>query len=355
MKTQLHHISHWLGRHWKLLTAISLAGIIVAAGSVAAVHLHQPGVVGTERVTRDTSTREEKPIPRKKPIPLTGEKVDPDSAQRPVTGVMIENSLGARPQTGLDAADAVFEAVVEGGITRYLVLYQSNAPGKIGPVRSLRPYFLDWVMGFDAPIAHVGGSARALKLVKQRGAKDLDQFKHGRPYYRGGGRPSPHNMYSSVKDLRSLQKRLGYATSQFKPIPRSDDNPADKPKAKKIAVNYSSSQYRAQFRYQKNGNRYRRFLAGSPHVDTATGRPITVKNVVVVRMPTSKRGRYAVMDTIGNGTAFVFKNGKVVKGKWRQRSVNDRIEVLNSRGNHVKLNRGDTWFAILPSGQPFSY
>lgn len=335
--------------HWKIFAT----AVVVIATAVIVVFMHNPEILGTDRIDRKTSTQAEEPLTL--PYPLTGVETDPQAAKQPVTGVMIENSPNARPHTGIDSADIVFEAVVEGGITRFLALYQSNTPRKLGPVRSLRPYFLDWVMGFDAPIAHVGGSAKALQLVKNRNAKDLDQFKHNGPYYRDGSRPAPHNMYSSMKDLRGLQKRLGYKKSQFKKISRSEDTPANNPGAKKITVNYSTQQYQAQFRYQKNGNNYRRYLAGSPHTDTLTNQPITVKNVVVVRMPTTKRGRYAVMETIGNGKAIVFKNGKAHKAKWRQKNYDKRIEVLKQNGKQMPLNRGDTWFAILPSGQSVNY
>lgn len=338
-----------MNRHWKIFATI---GVLIAT-VVIVVLMHNPETFGTERIERETSTQKEEPLTQ--PYPLTGVETDPHAAKQPVTGVMIENSPAARPHTGIDSADIVFEAVVEGGITRFLALYQSNTPRKLGPVRSLRPYFLDWVMGFDAPIAHVGGSAEALHLVKHRNAKDLDQFKHNGPYYRDGSRPAPHNMYSSMKDLRGLQKRLGYKKSRFKKIPRSEDKPANNPGAKRITVNYSSSQYQAQFRYQKNGNNYRRYLAGSPHTDTLTNRPITVKNVVVVRMPTTKQGRYAVMETMGNGKAIVFKNGTARKAKWRQKSYRKRIEILKQNGKQMPLNRGDTWFAILPSGQSVNY
>lgn len=353
LRATLSKITRWTRNHWMVLAAI--AGVVVV-GAGGFTYTHDFDVAGTQRVGSETSTQEAQQLkPTKQPTQLTGVKVKPEAAKKPVTGVMIENSPGARPQTGLDAADMVFEAVVESGITRFLALYQSNTPDRIGPIRSLRPYFLDWVMGFDTPIAHVGGSAKALRLVKKRGAKDLDQFKHSGPYYRGGGRPSPHNMYSSIKNLQKLQKRKGFNTSTFKSIRWRDDNPANNPGVKRITVNYSGSQYRAQFRYLKNRNIYRRYMAGSPHVDTATGNPITVKNVVVIRMPTRKRGKYAVMDTIGSGKALVFTDGKVTKGKWRQKSPRDRIELLNKQGKQIPLNRGDTWFAIQPKGKPLNY
>lgn len=345
-------IKRWLKTHWKL----SLALVLLFSGGAVVAISHNPGATGANRNDMDTSTqKEEPPKPTTLPAPLTGVEVEPKIAKRPVTGVMIENSPNARPQSGLDSAGIVFEAVAEGGITRFLALYQDRTPGKIGPIRSIRPYFVDWFMGFDAAIAHVGGSAQALQMVKNRNAKDLDQFKHNGPYYRSGNRYAPHNMYSSIKSLRNLQNRLGYKKSKFKEIIRSDDNPAPNPGATNITINYSTQQYQAQFRYRKSSNSYSRRMAGAPHKDAATGRPISVKNVVVVHMPTTTRGRYAVMKNIGSGKALVFKNGKVRKAKWKQTSHRNRMEIVDSEGKQVPLNRGDTWFAILPSGKTVTY
>ena len=119
---------------------------------------------------------------------------------------MIENSEEARPQTGLDAAGIVFETVTEGGITRYAALYQENLPEEVGPVRSVRPYFVDWLMGFDTSVAHVGGSENALQMVEDRKAKDINEFFNGDAFYRRNDRESPHDAYARTKNLVALQK-----------------------------------------------------------------------------------------------------------------------------------------------------
>lgn len=330
--------------------------VLVLASGGAVYALTQSDQPLSERLDRNTSTQPEVPEePTTAPAPLTGIEVDPDQAKAPITGVMIENSPNARPQTGLDAADIVFEAVAEGGITRFLALYQHDIPSTVGPVRSLRPYFVDWVMGFDAPIAHVGGSAQALQMVDRRGAKDLDQFAHGGPYYRSGDRVAPHNMYVRMQELRRLQRDLGYERSQIKDFEWKDSSPHSQPNATDITLNYSSQQYQARFRYQADNNRYVRHLAGSPHIDANTNEPITVRNLVVIKMPTGQDGRYATMETIGNGNALVFNNGTVTEATWRQESYNDRLEIRNENGQQVPLVRGDCWFSIMPADRPVNY
>lgn len=280
---------------------------------------------------------------------LTGVETEQSLAQRPVLGVMIENSEEARPQTGLDAAGIVFETVAEGGITRYLALYQENQPAEVGPVRSIRAYYLDWAMGFEASIAHVGGSADALALEKERNARSLNQFEYPEPYYRVNNRAAPHNMYARTQGLRELQQELGYDKSNFIEIPRSDDNASQAPDATNIAINFSGPLYKAEFKYDQPTNSYTRYLAGKPHLDAVTGQPITVKNLVVLKMPTPE------ITALSEGEALIFKNGTVQIGKWAQSSYKDRVVITDETGNEISLNRGDSWFAGLPGGKTVTY
>lgn len=278
---------------------------------------------------------------------LTGVEVEPDVAERPVLGVIIENSEEARPQTGLDSAGIVFEATTEGGITRYLALYQEDMPEIVGPVRSLRTHFLDWAMGFDVSIAHVGGSPEALETAEKRDAKTLNEFEHSEPYYRDDSREPPHNMYARTEDLRELQEELDHGKSRFDDISRSDDSPSQNPEAPTITVDYSAPLFLAEFRYDTASNSYTRYLAGTPHVDSATNKPITVKNLIVIKTIGQR--------TTGSGEALVFKDGDVIKATWEKPSYKERIKITDSEDNEVPLNRGHSWFAVLPSDRPITY
>ena len=281
---------------------------------------------------------------------LTGEEVTQEESERAVLGVMIENTPQARPQTGLDAAGITFETVTEAGITRFLALYQADQPKELGPIRSLREYFVDWGMGFDAAVTHVGGSAEALNLVEERGTKSLNEFNHSGPYYRSDDRAAPHNMYARTTDLRSLMDELGYQQSQFADIPFSDSAPAETPDAQEVTLNFSGQEYQAQFRYQPEGNTYVRYQAGEPHIDAATGEPISVSNVVVVQGAGN-----APIDAIGNGEALLFKNGTAQTIQWEKNSFEERIRFVDQDGNEVALSRGDTWIAVLPEDGDVEY
>lgn len=272
---------------------------------------------------------------------LTGVEVDKEVSEQPILGVMIENSEEARPQTGLDSAGIVFETVTEGGITRYLALYQENKPEEVGPVRSVRPAFVDWLMGFDASVAHVGGSESALQMIEQREAKSMNEFFNGDSYYRRDTREAPHNVYARTKDLVALQEKLKHKTAKFDEIPRSNDAPSAQPTATTISLNFSHPIFAVQFKYNVTTNSYARSLAGAPHIDEASNAQITVKNVIVIKMAGD-------VNAIGSGEALLYKNGTVQNIRWQQKDHKSRIKLLDSNGSEVALNYGDSWFSVIP-------
>lgn len=279
---------------------------------------------------------------------LTGNAVSKAESGQPILAVMLENSEEARPQVGLDAAGIVFETVTEAGITRYLALYQEDMPDEVGPVRSVRPYFVDWLMGFDASVAHVGGSQQALDMIDDRDAKSLNEFYNQGPYYRSDTREAPHNVFARMKDLVALQRKRGHNKADIPEIPREDDAPSPEPNAANITIDFSEQIFQVRFQYDKSSNRYTRYLAGSVHIDAATNKPITVKNLVVLKMPGD-------VSSIGEGDAQLFRNGMVQTVRWRKTSYDKRLELLDTGGKNVSLNRGDTWIAVVPGSGSVSY
>ena len=272
---------------------------------------------------------------------LTGVEVSKEDSELPILGVMIENSEEARPQSGLDAAGIVFETVTEGGITRYLALYQENKPQEVGPVRSVRPAFVDWGMGFDASFAHVGGSATALQMLDDRRAKSMNEFINANAYYRRDDRAAPHDAYARTTDLVALQREKGHGTSNVTGFPRSDDAPAPEPTARVITLRFSHPLYHASFTYDSKTNGYARVLAGQAHVDEATGQQITTRNLITIEADIQAGG-------LGSGKATLYKDGTAHDLNWEQDSFGNRIRFTDENGNEIGLNRGDLWIAVVP-------
>lgn len=292
--------------------------------------------------------------------PLTGMEVSEAESKRPVTAIMIENSPDARPQSGLKDSGVVFEAIAEGGITRFLTLHQEDQPQLIGPVRSLRPYYVDWLAAFDPSVAHVGGSAKALAEVRNGKYKDIDQFFNGGSYWRAKDRYAPHNVYTSFEKLDALNEKKGFQTSKFTSFPRVEEqaNKKTKPKsstkapeipATSINVTVSGPLFNSSYTYDPSTKLYARSQAGKVHTDREKG-AITPRVVIVIESPISQvfedgyREQYA---TIGSGKATVFQNGIVTAGTWSKASKTDQMEFKDSNGKTIPLERGQTWITVI--------
>lgn len=297
--------------------------------------------------------------------PLTGVEVSEADTKRPVTAIMIENSPDARPQSGLKESGVVFEAIAEGGITRFLTLHQEDQPQIIGPIRSLRPYYIDWLAAFDPSVAHVGGSVNALSEIRNGKYKDIDQFFNGPSYWRAKDRYAPHNVYTSFEKLDALNQKKGFTTSKFTGFPRVEEAPLTKKKPKlkatstpapesatTINVTISSPIYNSSYTYDASTKLYARSEGGKVHTDREKG-AIAPKVVIVIESPVTQvleDGYREQYKTIGSGKATVFQNGVVTIGTWSKSSKNDQIKFKNSDGQDINLERGQTWItAIDPS------
>ncbi len=296
------------------------------------------------------------PKPQPAPIyysPLTGLRVKSEAAtKQAVTAIMIENSPDARPQSGLKDAGVVYEAIAEGGITRFLTLHQQDKPQIIGPVRSVRPYFIDWLAPYNASVAHVGGSYEALKMVRNGSFRDIDQFFNANSYWRSTDRYAPHNVYTSFKKLDALNKSKGYTTSQFIGFARTDGKAAEKLTASKVTINLSGPLFNTSYSYDKTHNYYKRSMAGVAHKDREKGQ-ITPSVVIAmhVKENTLSDGSHQEITTSGSGKATIFQNGVAMNVIWKKASQKSPLRFVDKTGKDVPLVRGQTWIAAVPDGQ----
>lgn len=334
----------WSTKKKRICTALLLVFLLALIGGgywYYASHRTKPS---EPVVSQDTP-----PPPTTEASRLTGVQIPIDLNKRAVTGVMIENSPDARPQSGLKDAGVVYEAVAEGGITRFLALYQESQPDYIGPVRSARPYYLDWLMPFDAAYAHVGGSPEALAQIKALGVKDLDQFSNAGAYQRVSNRYAPHNVYTSTAKLDQIEQQKGYTTSNFTSFVRKAEAPVEVPNANSIDLSISSFLYNPHYDYDKATNSYKRSEGGKPHTDEKSGSQLNPKVVIALVMPSgiASDGTHTDYKTTGSGTMYVFQDGTVTQGTWQKSDRKAQFTFSDSAGKPLALNPGQAWISMI--------
>lgn len=326
-------------------------------------------------------------LPKTEACPLNGAKYSKQQKtwwekHRPL-GIMIENHENAKPQSGLSAADIIYEAVAEGGITRTLSIYYCGAPVQIGPIRSARTYFLDWISEYgDSPLyVHVGGAntpgpANALGQINSYGwavYNDLNQFSIGFPtFWRDYNRlghttATEHTMYSTTSKLWDFAKnsrKLGPKNEEGTPwdegfIPyefKDDASSSERGSGKSVHIEYweNDPEYAVDWTYDPASNQYSRKNGGEAHIDKNTGKQLTTKNIVVLLMQESsandgyENNAHLLYKTKGNGKAQVFMDGKEIKATWSKKTRTDKTVIEDEDGNEIEFSRGKIWFHILP-------
>jgi hypothetical protein len=341
---------HFSKKQWIIIGVI--AALLLGAGGYAWYrHAHQPKPV----VKKVTKAQVVKPAPVPIVSNLTGLPADDATNNRPVTAIMIENSPDARPQASLKDAGVVFEAIAEGGITRFLTLWQDTSSEYIGPVRSVRPYYLQWLSGFNAAVAHVGGSGDALANIKAWGIKDLDQFSNPGPYWRVNTRFAPHNMYTSLPKLWDLEAQKGFGKANYTSLARKVEAPSKTPTTTSIDFNISGALYNSHYDYDAATNTYKRSEGGKPHVDEKTGEQIAPKVVVGLVMQQGSTSIYTTYQTIGSGQAFIFQDGTVTPVTWHKDANEKQFTFTDANGGLARLDPGKTWFSVVGGADRVSY
>lgn len=322
--------------------------------------------------------------PKTEECPLNGAKYSKEQrnwweGHRPL-GIMIENHTEARPQSGLAFADVIYEVVAEGGITRFLAVYYCQDAGIVGPVRSARTYFLDFISeyGPNPLYAHVGGAntpgpANALGQIDDYGwggYNDLNQFSIGFPTFRRDegrlGRPvaTEHTMYSTTTKLWEVAKKRKLTqvdedgnewNEEFDEYTFKDDNPTKNSQTITIPFMGEYDDYIATWKYDPATDSYLRSNGGSTHTDRNTGKQINAKNVVVLFMNESRANDgyegnlHMLYGTKGKGKALIFQDGKEIVGNWSKSGREGRL-IITANGKEVAFNRGLIWFEVLATG-----
>ena len=325
---------------------------------------------------------------------LTGEKLaDKALLTAPAYCVQTPNGTdGARPQSGLNEAGVIFEAIAEAGITRFAAIYQNPSAAVIGPIRSLRMYYLEWDTPFDCTIVHAGGADDALAAVAAGGYKDLSEdYSY---MYRGTyGARAWNNLFTTAALLRKYSSDSGNNSSEIKGFarmtpsesgkarvdetaseklvitkPAEGDTSKTEPKVTAINLRFGGiATFNVNYTYDAATNKYLRgYDTGDAHnVYGCTAEDLGEKNPedvctltqmtpsVVVAMIVNERkasdNYHENIDTIGSGDAYIFQNGVAIRGKWNKASKADQIKFTDNSGSEIKLAPGQTIVSAIPS------
>lgn len=300
------------------------------------------------------------PTPVLVPAPLTGLLVTEAAALQHPVAAMIDDHSGARPQSGFNAAAQVWQAPAEGGIPRYMMIFQDALPASLGPIRSARQYFIDWASELKAMYIHLGGSPQALASLRSGGHGQLVYNADGLRFdgslmWRIKERAAPHNVYTDAANILKMEAAVGVKGAAGPPV-WSFGGPLTaeaRPVGTKIVAQYQTETI--TYRYDPASNTYRRFINASKtqQVDNADGSPVAPANVVILRMafgalndghPDKHR---LEAQNIGKGQAIISSNGRVIVGTWKKASATAPTLLLGPDGKAVTLVAGQTFVQVI--------
>lgn len=294
-------------------------------------------------------------------VPMTEAEWNERSQFAPIA-VMIDNHADAYPHYGLEQADVIYEALVEGGITRFMAVYWRQEADRIEPIRSARTPFVIWASELGAWYSHVGSAetdnaADAAGQMVWWNITDLDESIPGQEvaYYRDHDRYAPHNMATSTEDLRDLGDWLGFDVAEYPEqwlYKENGQGTANLPDAGGIEVNFSSQRLFygvTQWHWDSKSNTYLRFANGGPAEDAETGKQLSAANVIVMAAQSYElETTHVVYEQIGEGPVQVFLDGKVIEGTWRKPDREARTRFYDRSGKEIALNRGRTFISLVP-------
>ncbi|WP_419959806.1 DUF3048 domain-containing protein [Psychrobacillus sp. BM2] len=338
-------------KQWGILVAASL--LLVACSNKAE---GQEEVKPVEEIIEDIV--EEVEVPEEEAVlpyiaPFTGIGMEKELTQRPVL-VTINNHPLARPQSGIAKADVIYEMLAEGNVTRFLAVYQSEIPEKLGPVRSARDYFVNIAKGLDAfYIAH-GYSPDAQKMLSSGVVDNINGMQYdGILFERSSERKAPHNSYISKDNILAGAEKVG-ASMEISKIPKFSffdsyegikiGNPVSS-----FSIHYGSGpSFENKYTYISEEGIYERETAGVLTIDKETDETIKIANIICMEMP------HKVIDSSGRlqlslndgGRAYIFQAGIMKEIEWENI---DGILMPMENGVPAKLVPGQTWISFIPT------
>lgn len=361
-------------KHSLLAALLVIALVAVSCGSdepaSTTVATTVPAVTSTTRPpssssTSTASTTTTTEAPPGFESPLNGVFVEDESLiDRRVMAVKIDNHWNARPQSGIDDADAVYEVLVEAGLTRFIALFLQSDTDYLGPNRSGRPTDPTLVAPLGATLTISGAQSWVQSVIRSH---DVHLIGEEPPAsFRVSHRSAPHNLYVDTNLLRELADARGYpddpppAMFEFGPLRGTE--PA-------LAITFDWSDDMEDVTWHFDGSSYLRFAGTKPHTaqperdDLTTEETITTDTIIVLfadrytYCPPAGTGGSCVpsMDTVGTGRSLVFSNGAVAEGTWSRSAASDVFQLSDGTGDTLEVPAGKLWIAVFPNGRAVTW
>lgn len=304
---------------------------------------------------------EEKPKP-------TLKIVDESSYTRPIA-VMINNHNQARPyHSGLQDAYIVYEAIVEGGITRMMAVFKDQTTARIGSVRSSRHYFLDYALENDAIYVHFGWSPQAENDIRSLGVNNINGL-YDNAFWRDYNLPVnyEHKAVTSIEKINEVINQKGYRKEYNSKnvldelslkysideihINESEDSVV----ANNVSIPYSYYMT-SSYTYDATNNYYLRYANGVAHKDYITGEQYHFKNIIIEKVENYTIDSYGrqSLNNIGTGTGYFITNGYARPITWEKASRSSKTVFKYLDGTPVIVNDGNTFIQIEPITQTTS-
>jgi hypothetical protein len=288
--------------------------------------------------------------------PLTGTPAPGGAVpKRSAMAVKIDNYPTARPQTGLTGADIVFEEPVEGGITRYVAVFQCHGVPAVGPVRSARNIDVGILGQLGHPLlVHVGGIDPVIANIQASPIVDFELGDYTTIIQHATGRYAPYDTYTSTTAVWKMRP-----TEDTPPAPLFTYSTTVPSGTKVSSVSIPFSFYSpVVWKWDASEGKFLRYYDAAPDM-LSNGVQNSADNVVVqfvnvyygpwVENTQGALEVQANLYTDASGPAIVFRNGVEVQAQWSRSTLAQPTKFTTTSGTPIAMEPGTTWVELAPS------
>lgn len=324
---------------------------------------------------------------------LSGLEIGTDELNNmPIFCIQVPNGTdGARPHAGLQEASIVYEAIAEAGITRFAAVFQNPTNTAIGPIRSLRLYYLEWDTPLGCTVVHAGGADDAIYALRSGGYNEIDEGAYN--WRDGSDYIAPNNLFTDVKNLgmfvdeNNIERNGASAKVYPRLLPEEAERIRKENQAKagatetdengktventtklvtNVAINFGNfPDFNTRYTYNPETGLYARsYETGEQELSYNCTKKLPVMSrdceqvqiapSAVVAMEVEEGladdNYHQVIQAIGEGTAYIFQNGTAVKGTWSKSSAASQIVFKDESGNEISFAPGMLWISAIPRG-----